>query len=576
MKGVMTPFLTVYTTPIMDNQRLLLYVSLVLVLYLIWQAWQEQYGPKPSTPEHVSQNELPEISLSPREENGDALDVPDASASVSTLPKSQQEATGERIRVITDLLDVDISTRGGNILRADLLTYPVSLNTPDVPFRLFDDQRRIYIAQSGLVYDNTRQDIKEPWQLAPSHHAEFTAEKAEYRLPVGEEKLQVPLTWRGPNGVTVKKIMIFHRGHFFIDVVHKVTNQGTEPWIGSQYRQLRHSELEEKKSSRFVRTYTGAAYYDGKYEKVPFKDMTEKPLNLEVKGGWAAMLQHYFVSAWIPRPEERNLYYTKVVTHDREPEYLIGLRSQPITVAPGETGTFSTRLFVGPKLRHRLDDLAEGLDLVTDYGIFTVISKPLFWTLEFIHSWIGNWGWAIIFLTILIKLAFYKLSETSYRSMARMRSVQPRLIALKERYASDKQKMNQALMELYRKEKINPLGGCLPILIQIPVFIALYWALLESVELRQASFMFWINDLSTRDPYFVLPILMGITMVIQQKLNPTPLDPVQAKVMMILPLVFTVFFAFFPSGLVLYWLVNNVLSIAQQWVITRRIEQMAR
>jgi YidC/Oxa1 family membrane protein insertase len=245
-------------------------------------------------------------------------------------------------------------------------------------------------------------------------------------------------------------------------------------------------------------------------------------------------------------------------------------------VVPGGTGIFSTRLFVGPKLRHRLDDLSEGLDLVTDYGIFTVISKPLFWTLEFIHSWLGNWGWAIIFLTVLIKLAFYKLSETSYRSMARMRSVQPRLIALKERYANDKQKMNQALMELYRKEKINPLGGCFPILIQIPVFIALYWTLLESVELRQAPFLLWINDLSTRDPYFVLPILMGITMVIQQKLNPTPLDPVQAKVMMVLPLVFTVFFAFFPSGLVLYWLVNNVLSIAQQWVITRRIEQTAR
>jgi YidC/Oxa1 family membrane protein insertase len=572
----MTPFLTAYMTPIMDNQRLLLYVSLALVLYLIWQAWQEQYGPKPSTSERVSQNEPPEISLPPREGNGDALDVPDAPASVTSLPKSQPEAAGERIRVITDLLDVEISTRGGDILRADLLTYPVSLNTPDVPFRLFDDQRRIYIAQSGLIHDNTRQDKKEHWQWAPSHHAQFKAEKAEYRLPVGKDQLQVPLTWQGPNGITVKKILILHRGHFFIDVVHEVTNQGTEPWIGRQYRQLRHSELKEEDSSRFVRTYTGAAYYDGKYEKVSFEDMTEESLKREIKGGWAAMLQHYFVSAWIPRPEEQNLYYTKVVTHDGGPEYLIGLRSQPITVAPGETGTFSTRLFVGPKLRHRLDDLAERLDLVTDYGIFTVISKPLFWALEFIHSWVGNWGWAIILLTILIKLAFYKLSETSYRSMARMRSVQPRLIALKERYANDKQKMNQALMELYRKEKINPLGGCFPILVQIPVFIALYWALLESVELRQAPFMFWIEDLSTRDPYFVLPILMGVTMVIQQKLNPTPLDPVQAKVMMVLPLVFTVFFAFFPSGLVLYWLVNNVLSIAQQWVITRRIEQVAR
>jgi YidC/Oxa1 family membrane protein insertase len=285
------------------------------------------------------------------------------------------------------------------------------------------------------------------------------------------------------------------------------------------------------------------------------------------------MIQHYFLSAWIPDAAEPNLYYTKVLPPAR---YVLGLVGPELTVPPGQTQLFSSRLYVGPKLQDHLAEIAPGLELTVDYGMLTVLAKPIFWLLKRIHDLVGNWGWAIIILTLLIKLAFYKLSETSYKSMANMRKLAPRLQALKERYGDDRQKLNQAMMEMYRKEKINPLGGCLPILVQIPVFIALYWVLLESVELRQAAFILWLKDLSSPDPYYVLPLIMGVTMFIQQKLNPAPMDPMQAKVMMILPFVFTVFFAFFPAGLVLYWVTNNILSIAQQWVITRRVEQAAR
>ncbi len=566
----MIRFHTVGAIPIMDNQRLLLYAALAVVLFLIWQTWQEEHGPKPPvTPKTAGHVEsAPEAKKMP----SDTPDVPQI-AEPSTQPSLKQVADGEYIKVFTDLLAVEISTTGGDIVRGDLLTYPISIKQPNLPFRLLDTQDRIYLAQSGLIHDRTTQNNLELGRLAPSHHAVYRAERKEYHLEAGAAQLRVPLTWQGSNGITVKKIFTFHRDKFLVDVEHVVINEGHATWTGRQYRQLRHGEIRDEDTSRLLYTYTGSAFFDGKYEKLAFDDMVDEPLSKEIKGGWVAMLQHYFVSAWIPKPEETNLAYTKVINADRGPEYIIGLRSGSQTIAAGETSSFRSHFFVGPKLQHRLSGIAEGLDLVTDYGIFTVISQPLFWLLEWLYSWLGNWGWAIIVVTLLIKLAFYKLSEASYRSMARMRAVQPRLVAIKERHGSDKQRMNQALMDLYKKEKINPLGGCLPIVIQIPVFIALYWVLLESVELRQAPFIFWIQDLSTKDPYFVLPLLMGATMVIQQKLNPAPLDPIQAKVMMVLPIAFTVFFAFFPSGLVLYWFINNLLSIAQQWMITRRIEQ---
>lgn len=558
----------------MDNQRFILYVALAFVLFLIWQAWQEDHR----APASAAQGPVSETTGALSDEQ--AGDLPERgtmagtdAGSSPTPERGGETATGETIRVTTDMLSLDISTRGGDILRADLLTYPVAWDKPDQPFPLLEKSVKRYIAQSGLVHDETRDELIEPWKLAPNHYAEFTSTQREYTLADGKDQLQVVLQWQGPNGVTVDKIFTFERGSFLIRLDQMVRNGGDQPWIGRQYRQLRHGPVQDDGSSRFIYTYTGGAYYDGAYEKVSFDDMADDPLYLQLTGGWIAILQHYFVSTWVAEPEERNLAYTKSVQGPMGPDSIIGLRSEPLILQPGETGTFSSRFFVGPKLQHQLAEIGEGLDLVVDYGIFTVISQPLFWLLEKINSFVGNWGWSIVLLTVLIKLVFYKLSETSYRSMAKMRAVQPRLMALKERYGDDKQKLNQAMMDMYRTEKINPLGGCLPIVVQIPVFIALYWTLLESVELRQAPFMLWIHDLATKDPYFVLPILMGITMVIQQKLNPAPLDPIQAKVMMVLPLVFTVFFAFFPSGLVLYWLTNNVLSILQQWVITRRIEQ---
>lgn len=548
----------------MDNQRPILYLALVFVLFLIWQAWQKDYGPQPPAPQQAEVGTSGTTTGAPK-------DLPEAPATATGAaaipsPVSSVPAASHPIRVVTDVLDVIIDTRGGDVRRADLPTYPVSLKTPDVPMRLFDDGDRLYIAQSGLISSGTP-------DRAPSHHSEYTSESDEYRLPAGRDTLVVPLTWTGPDGVTVTKTYTFHRGSFLVDVEHRVSNAGQEPWVGRSYVQLRHGPIREEDKSRFIHTYTGTAYYDGKYEKLPFDKMAENPLDKDITGGWAAVLQHYFFSAWIPPQDQTSHYYSKVLTGGSEPEYLIGLQSQPKTVAPGAEAQFTDRLYVGPKLQEMLGDIAEGLDLTVDYGFFTILSKPLYLLLEFIHNLVGNWGWAIVIVTILIKVAFYKLSETSYRSMARMRQVQPKLAALKERFADDKQRMNQALMELYKKEKINPLGGCLPILIQIPVFIAFYWMLLESVEMRQAPWILWINDLSTKDPYFVLPVLMGITMLVQQRLNPAPLDPLQQKIMMIMPIAFTGFFAFFPSGLVLYWFVNNLLSIAQQWVITKRMEQ---
>jgi YidC/Oxa1 family membrane protein insertase len=338
------------------------------------------------------------------------------------------------------------------------------------------------------------------------------------------------------------------------------------------YGQLQRMEAKEEGQSAFMYTYQGGAIYspEDHYQKVSFDDMVDSPLGRDVSNGWVAMLQHYFVSAWIPPAENAEHFYSKALSGGR---YVIGTYSPAVTVPPGETGRLSKGLYVGPKLQSQLETVAPGLDLTRDYGWLAVIAQPMFWLLDQIHRVVNNWGWAIIIFTILLKLALYPLSATSYKSMAGMRKLAPRIQALKDRYGDDKQRMQQAMMEIYKKEKINPLGGCLPILVQIPFFIALYWVLLESVELRQAPWILWIQDLSVKDPYFVLPVLMGVSMFAQQKLNLQPPDPMQAKIMMSMPFVFTIFFAFFPSGLVLYWFVNNLFSIGQQWYITRKIEQ---
>ncbi len=560
----------------MDNQRFFLYIALAFVLYMIWLTWQKEHAPPPIAEQTYEQTESVNNDTITKSE-----DLPDITESV-TISQTEAEITqpkkalaeSQQVHVRTDVLDVIIDTRGGDIRQLDLPTYPVSLEKRDQPFRLLHSDSRTYIAQSGLRHDKIN-DKQVASSLAPTHHDIYSAEDTDYELRDGEDSLEVKLTWAGDKNIRVEKIFTFHRNSFVFDVTHRVINQGTSTWVGRQYQQLRHSPIPENRSWLRLPTYTGTAYYDGAYHKHSFNDVEEKPINMNVKDGWVAMLQHYFVSAWVPDAEEENRFYSKKVKIAGEEQFLIGMLSPATTIPPNSSAEFSRRLYAGPKLQHKMEQVAKGLDLSVDYGMFSVLSKPLFWLLEWFHKLTGNWGIAIILVTVVVKLLFYKLSEASYKSMARMRKIQPRFQALRERYADDKQKLNQAVMEMYRKEKINPLGGCLPILVQMPVFLALYWVLVESVELRQAPFMLWINDLSIRDPIFVLPLLMGISMYIQFKLNPTPPDPMQAKVFAMMPIMMTAFMAFFPAGLVLYWLMNNILSIAQQYVITKRIEKAA-
>jgi YidC/Oxa1 family membrane protein insertase len=549
----------------MDNQRLFLVVALSFVVLLLWQAWMKDYGPAPQSQPARATTEQPATTVAPGE------DLPQAGVESATkegfVPEEIALKTGQQVRVETDALSVVIDTLGGDLHRADLLTYPMTTKSGSPPFQLLNDAMPdLFVVQSGL---------RTPDGAEPTHHAEYRAEQLHYKLENGTDALQVPLHWRSPEGVEVTKRYTFHRGSYVVDIDYQVNNGSTVDWHGREYRQLQRSPMAASSQSKFIRTYTGAVVYspEDKYQKISFQDMEKTPLDRVINDGWAAMIQHYFLAALIPERGEEDRYYTKTLSG---PRYVIGLISPQKTVPASSSAAFHTRLYVGPKLQDHLAEVAPGLELTVDYGRLTVLAQPLFWLLKTIHKTVGNWGWSIVLLTLLIKLAFYKLSETSYRSMANMRKLAPRLQSLKERYGDDRQRLNQAMMEIYKKEKINPLGGCLPIVVQIPVFIALYWVLLESVEMRQAPFMLWMNNLSAPDPYYVLPLLMGATMLIQQKLNPAPMDPIQAKVMMALPVVFTVFFAFFPSGLVLYWVVNNTLSIAQQYVITRRIERGAK
>lgn len=546
----------------MDTTRLILVVSLGLVLLLIWQAWQQEYGTAPSG------REAPVAS--PEAVEG-AVDVPTVvSEEQPESPEALQETvqspleSAQRIYVQTDVLDVEIDTRGGDIRTAKLLKYPVSVKQPDEPFVLLNDTPpMIFLVQGGFL----------PRDQPPTHHAVYQVAETEYRLEEGSDEIRIPLTWHSDSGLSVTKVYTFQRGSYLIDMSYEVDNRTQKPWRGHLYGQLQRNESDNGNQSSFIYTYTGAAISspDNRYEKIKFKAMEKQNLSRSIKDGWVAMLQHYFVAALIPDPGREYHYYTLALGDGR---YVAGLYGPDQAIAPNGRGTFQLRVYVGPKIQKTLAAIAPDLDLTVDYGWLWFIGQPLFWLLEKLFAITGNWGWAIVLVTIVIKTLFFPLSAASYRSMANMRRVQPRMMAIRERFGNDRARMNQGMMELYKEEKINPLGGCLPIVVQIPVFIALYWVLLESVELRQADFMLWIHDLSTRDPYFVLPLLMGVSMFLQQKLNPAPIDPVQAKVMQLMPVIFTFFFAFFPAGLVLYWLVNNILSIAQQWLITRRIEQV--
>ena len=558
----------------MDNFRFILILALAFIGLMLYQAWQVDYGFNPSDGGQTPITELPDTSTSTPTtvSSSSNLELPtpkeDLQASPVELPNTPNRrflSSGSRLYVETDVFKLEIDTNGGDMRRVDLLQYPVAADKPDEPFRLMNEELpNLFVAQSGLL----------PAQNAPTHLAVYQSEQSSYRLEPGNDSLDVKLHWQNDKGIEVTKIYTFHRGSYVIDVKYLVDNQSAEPWAGQLYGQFQRTQA-DLGGSRFIYTYMGGAISSPEtlYEKIPFDDIEDGSFNQENRPawaeGWIAMLQHYFVSAWVPKPEQVHKYYTKMLKDGNR--YVLGFYGPKQVVAPGTQEIFNIALFVGPKLQNKLLELAPGLDLTVDYGWLWFIAQPLFWVLEWIHDWTGNWGWSIILLTMMIKLAFFHLSATSYKSMANMRRLQPRMVTLKERFGDDKTKLNQAMMELYKKEKINPLGGCLPILVQIPVFIALYWVLLESVELRQADFMWWIKDLSSPDPFFVLPLIMGATMLVQHFLNPAPIDPIQQKMMMMLPIVFTVFFAFFPAGLVLYWVANNILSITQQWVITKKI-----
>ena len=551
-----------------EQLRNLLLIALCVVAFLLWQAWQKDYGPKrapPPAPVTTSEDGTPAPVV---EEDVPAIPTmrEDAAPAAPDAPAAVAAPAYEKVRVRTDVLDMDINLRGGGIRRLALLDYPVSLEEKGTPYQLMEFQPpNIFLAQSGLRGTSAGSEA-----LAPDHHAQFTATGSEYTLADGDDTLKVVLQWHSNEGVRIRKIYTLERDSYEIRVRYEVKNSTGEPWKARMYGQFQRSEVAPEGGLFRTYTYTGGVISgpEKPYEKIDFSDMRDVDLKRSQPGGWIAMIQHYFTGAWVPPGEGRNYFYSKAVAEDR---FVLGVMTPELELAPGETGNVTLKLYAGPKIQKRLKAAAPNLERTVDYGWLWLIAEPLFWLLRWIYGFVGNWGVAIIVLTLLIKLAFFHLSATSYKSMARMRKLQPRIMDLRDRFAGDKQKLNQAMMELYKKEKINPLGGCLPIVVQIPVFIALYWVLLESVELRQAPFILWIQDLSVHDPFFVLPLLMGATMFAQQKLNPAPPDPMQARIMMALPFVFTFLFLFFPAGLVLYWFINNLLSIAQQWVITRKI-----
>lgn len=552
----------------MDIQRSILLVGLAVVSYLLVLQWNQDYGQAPlpaaSSATQSTTSPLPELTAS----NND--DVPTASQDEAQAPAADAPAASQSlIRVQTDVLDLAIDPRGGDIVQLTLPQYPRRQDRPDVPFQLFDNgNERVYLAQSGLTGSNgpdARSSGRPLYHSATQH----------YQLSDDQQQLVVDLQF-SEAGVDYTKRFTLQRGQYDLKVSYLINNQSEQPWVGNMFAQLKRDGSGDPSSTTATgtATYLGAALWtaDEPYKKVSMGDMDEKQLRQTVAGGWVAWLQHYFVTAWIPAADSNNVVQTR---KDSQGNYIVGFTGPSLNVPAGAQAETSAVLYAGPKIQSELKTLSPGLELTVDYGFLWFIAQPIFWLLEQIHKLLGNWGWSIIMLTVIIKLIFFPLSAASYRSMARMRAVAPKLQALKEKYGDDRQKMSQGMMELYKKEKINPLGGCLPILVQMPVFLALYWVLLESVEMRQAPWLLWITDLAIKDPYFILPLIMGVTMFIQQLLNPTPPDPMQAKVLKLMPVIFTFFFLWFPAGLVLYWVVNNVLSIAQQWYITRQIERAA-
>ncbi|MCB1956788.1 MAG: membrane protein insertase YidC [Rhodocyclaceae bacterium] len=541
----------------MDNRRLIPALVFFFALFMLWEGWMKHTAPKPpanqptaaATATGAAQADAPTTSLA------GAPAAPTVDAMTSGAPS---------IHVETDLVIAEISAEGGTLVHLELKQHKKAGDSEENLVLLDRSKPHIYVAQTGLIGDGM-----------PNHKTRFLLPQGDQALAAGQDTLSIRMqAEQAPAGLSVTKVLTFHRGSYEIETTFEVANASGEAISPFAYFQFtRDGEPAESVKAMGVSTFTGPAVYTEteKYQKLQFKDIADgsAKFNRKSTDGWIAMVQHYFVSAWLPAPGAEREFIARKVGDNL---FSTGVILPVGNVDNGQTGSLSVPMYSGPQEQHKLKSIAPGLDLVVDYGWLTVIASPVFWLLEWFHGLTGNWGWAIILVTLCIKALFFPLSAASYKSMAKMRTLGPRLQRMKEQYGDDKAKLQQEMMEMYRREKINPLGGCLPILVQIPVFIALYWVLLGSVEMRHAPWLGWIQDLSTKDPYYVLPIIMGVSMLVQTKLNPTPPDPMQAKIMMAMPIVFTFMFLFFPSGLVLYWVVNNLLSIAQQWQITRMIE----
>ena len=561
----------------MNQTRTFLIFALLAVAYLLFMAWEKDYSPQPAAAAVASSSTV----ATPADGSVPGATVPaSTSASPAAVPGTTTEASAQLVTISTDVLRLTVDTRGGTIVRSELLNFPAVPRTkkdPDpAPVRLLDDERSQYfVAQSGLVSNQG---------AAPDHRAVFQAAQTRYALAQGQDELKVDLTWADAAGLKVTKTYTLKRGSYVVGLDQKIDNGGGTAWQGNAYEQLQRVAPAQQKSwwqnfsDPSSHSFYGAAWYspEDKMTTLPFSDFAKKPLNHAITGGWASMLQHYFFVGWIPPGQDANTYSTSVINADTaQPVYLIRTMGPSLNVAPGQSVDTASRLYIGPKLQGMLDTVAPGLDLTTNYGWLTVVAQPLHWLLSQLHAISGNWGVAIILLVLLLKAALWKLTAAQFRSRAKMRKLQPRVTALKERYGDDKMKMQQAMMELYKKEKVNPMSGCLPVLITMPVFFGLYRVLMESVELRHSPFFGWIHDLSAPDPFFVLPVIYILVMLATQWLSPSAagMDPAQQKMMKVMPVVFGFMFLFFPAGLVLYWVVNGITSLAQQWMITRSVER---
>lgn len=544
----------------MDSKRLIIFIALSFSILLLWQ---EYFAPKPVAKPAVTQQASTAASNS---------DTPAASASNVAQPAdSSSLSRGQRITVTTDLVKAEIDTTGGDLRSLQLLKHNAAEDASK-PFELFTDKgAHLYVAQTGLVSAGNA--------ALPTHKTVFTAEKTAYTLQ--GDKVEIKLTAPEANGVKVSKVYTFHKGSYLIDVRYDIVNAGTTPLTSTAYFRLLRDGKAPEGESRFAQTFTGPAVYttEGTFQKVAFSDLDKGKAEYvkNADNGWVAMLQHYFMSAWILKPLDGKSVCAnaQACTFQLEPKSGAYSAAAMVNVAPiaaGQSASIAVPLYAGPEEYNTITKVADGMEFAKDFGMVHIFASPLFWLLTKLHSMVQNWGWAIILLTLIVKAVFYPLTAASYRSMAKMKVLAPRLENLKQQFGDDRMKFQQAVMEMYKTEKVNPLGGCLPMLIQIPVFIGLYWALLASVELRQADWLY-IADLARPDPYYILPALMAITMFAQTFLNPPPADPMQAKMMKIMPVAFSVMFFFFPAGLVLYWVVNNLLSIAQQWYVNQSIEK---